>query len=64
LPSTRRYKVVNPYAICHKMKKQYGWGSHEKWQRCVDGIKKTNKRKRKSWLCIERPDNPLQIVFL
>jgi hypothetical protein len=30
--SREKYKVVNPYAVCHIMKKQYGWTSHKKWQ--------------------------------
>jgi len=34
----------NPYAICHIMKKQYGWTSHDKWQRCVNKIKKKSSR--------------------
>jgi hypothetical protein len=45
MPS-KRYKVVNPYAVCHKMKKNYGWTGHNKWQRCVDKIKAKSGRKR------------------
>ena len=50
-----KYKVVNAYAICHKMKRDYGWISHNKWQRCVDKIKgksgyrQQSRRKRKSY---------------
>jgi len=33
-----KYKVVNPYAICHIMKQQHAWTTHEKWQRCVKRI--------------------------
>jgi hypothetical protein len=44
MPS-KRYKVVNPYAICHKMKKNYGWTGHDKWQRCVDKIKAKSKKR-------------------
>jgi|GEM_PF-6708513 len=46
MPS-RRYKVVNAYAICYKMKRDYGWTSHNKWQRCVDGIKGKSKRRKR-----------------
>jgi hypothetical protein len=41
MPTKR--KVVNAYAVCYKMKKTYGWKSHDKWQRCVDKIKKRRK---------------------
>jgi hypothetical protein len=39
-----KYKVVNAYAICYKLKKDYGWASHDKWQRCVNNIKKKSSR--------------------
>jgi hypothetical protein len=41
-----KYKVVNAYAICHKMKRDYGWTSHNKWQRCVNKIKKKSSRRK------------------
>jgi hypothetical protein len=34
MASREKYKIVNPYAVCHIMK-QCGWTSHKKWQRCV-----------------------------
>jgi hypothetical protein len=52
-----KYKVVNPYAVCHIMKREYGWTSHKKWQRCVQRITdnseycQRSRRKRKSYLC-------------
>ena len=54
MPS-KRYKVVNPYAVCYKMKRDYGWKSHDKWQWRVDKIKaksgsrQQSRSKRKSY---------------
>jgi hypothetical protein len=42
MPTKR--KVVNAYAICYKLKKDYGWTSHDKWERCVNKIKKKSSR--------------------
>jgi hypothetical protein len=42
-----KYKGVNAYAICYKMKRDYGWKSHDKWQRCVDKIKAAKSSKRR-----------------
>ena len=45
MPS-KRYKVVNAYAICYKLKRDYGWNSHDKWQRCVNKIKNKSSRRK------------------
>jgi hypothetical protein len=56
MASREKYKVVNPYAVCHSMKKQYGWTSQKKWQRCVvqriidnSEFCQPSRRKRKSY---------------
>src|SRR5215218_2938413 len=53
----REVQGCERYAVCHIMKKQYGWTNHKKWQRCVSRtidnseFCQRSRRKRKSYLC-------------